>query len=276
MQPTKTHRTIPTVGAIAALTLLAGACAGDDEVAEPSLIEISAVDYGLAADTPTVTGGSSVIALTNDGEDIHHLQMWQVDDADAAAARIRDGDLSVLAGATAVGGVGAIGPGATHRVASEVGDGEYVVFCVIETPAGPHHELGMVATLTVDGESDAEEPTADTELRITADGFDLPDGWDGTTDLAVVNEHGVPADAEFLRLVDGADKDDVLGFLGGMVPGPPPFTTEGGVAGLGPGRTSVMLDEIPPGDYLVASFQPDPELDIPQFLSGHMVEFTVG
>ena len=88
---------------------------------------------------------------------------------------------------------------------------------------------------------------------------------------------GRPADAEFLRLVDGASTDDFLGFIDGSVPGPPPFTTEGGVAALGPGRTSVVLDDIAPGDYLIASFSPNPAADMaPQFLTGHRVEFTVG
>ena len=260
------------------LALVAGGCSSDDEVTtEPSVIEVTAIDYGLAAESATVVGGNSVVSLTNEGQDIHHLQMWRVDDADAAAAAIRGGDLSGLGDATAVGGVGAIGPGATHRVASDVGPGEYVVFCVIETPAGAHHELGMVTTLTVDGETDAPTATGDLELTITAAGFELPASWDGTTPLAVVNEGPFPADAEFLRLVDGATIDDFLGFIDGSVPGPPPFTTEGGVAALGPGRTSVVLDDIAPGDYLIASFSPNPAADMaPQFLTGHLAEFTVG
>lgn len=260
------------------LALVAGACSSDDEVvADPSVIDVTAVDYGFATDAPTVVGGNSVVSLTNDGDDFHHLQMWQVDDADAAADAIRRGDLSVLEEATAVGGVGAIGPGATHRVGSEVPAGEYVVFCVIETPAGAHHELGMVTTLTVDDESDALAASAEAELRITPDGFALPAEWDGTTPLAVVNDNLFPADAEFLRLVDGATIDDFLGFIDGSVPGPPPFTTEGGVAALGPGRTSVVLDDIAPGDYLIASFAPNPTADMaPQFLTGHLIEFTVG
>ena len=260
------------------LALVAGACSSDDEVVtDPSVIDVTAVDYGLAADAPTVVGGHSVVSLTNNGDDFHHLQMWQVDNADAAAEAIRGGDLSVLAGATAVGGVGAIASGATHRVGSEVPAGEYVVFCVIETPAGAHHELGMVTTLTVEGETEAPAATAEVELRITPEGFALPTEWDGTTPLAVVNDNLFPADAEFLRLVDGATVDDFLGFIDGSVPGPPPFTTEGGVAALGPGRTTVVLDHIAPGDYLVASFSPNPTADMaPQFLTGHLVEFTVG
>ena len=273
MHPTK------TISITTALTaLLAGACGADDEVtADPTVIDITATDYGFAADQATVAGGNAVISLTNAGEDFHHLQMWRVADADAAASAIRGGDLSVLAEATAVGGVGAIGGGSTHQVASEVGEGEYVVFCVIETPAGAHHELGMVTTLTVEGETGAVAAEWEVELRITADGFDLPDSWDGTTPLAVSNDNVFPADAEFLRLVDGKTIDDFLGFIDGSVPGPPPFTTEGGVAALGPGLTSVVLDDVRPGDYLVVSFAPNPAADMaPQFLTGHLAEFSIG
>lgn len=277
--PSPTRRSLYRTGGLAAAgALLLGACAGDDpQATEPSVIEITGTDYGVSAVADTVVGGNSVISFTNAGEDIHHLQVWQVDDADAVAAAIRTGDLGVLADATAVGGVGAIGPGATHRVASEVPEGEYVVFCVIETPAGAHHELGMVAAMVVEGETDAEAPIAATTLRITADGFDYPDGWDGTTDLEVVNDHTFPADAEFLRLVDGATRADFLSFIDGSVPGPPPFTVEGGVTALGPGRRSVVLDDVRPGTYLLASFSPDPSADMaPQFLTGHLLELTVG
>lgn len=276
------HTSIPTsllllIVPFGAVVLLGACSADDDVVAEAPVISIEGTDYGMAAESTVVEGGHAVVSFTNTGEDFHHLQFWKVDDAEAAAASIRAGDLSVLAGATAVGGVGAIGPGATHRVASEVPEGEYVAFCLIETRAGAHNELGMVTTLVVEGESEAPRATADAELRITADGFDLPDGWDGTAELSVVNDHQFPADAEFLRLVDGATKADFLGFIDGSVPGPPPFTTEGGVAGLSPGRTSVVLDDIRPGNYLVASFEPNPTADMaPQFLSGHLVELTIG
>ncbi|MEO0493878.1 MAG: hypothetical protein AAF081_10725 [Actinomycetota bacterium] len=274
-----TIRSLPrAVGLVAVGAALLGACGEDDpQATEPAVIEITGTDYGVAAVADTIVGGNSVISFTNAGEDIHHLQVWQVDDADSAAAAIRTGDLRVLADATAVGGVGAIGPGATHRVASDVPEGEYVVFCVIETPPGAHHELGMVAAMVVEGETDAEAPTADATLRITPDGFDYPDGWDGTTDLEIVNDHMFPADAEFLRLVDGATRDDVLGFIDGSVPGPPPFTVEGGVSAIGPGTRSVVLDDVRPGSYLLASFSPDPSADMaPQFLTGHLLEITIG
>lgn len=264
------------LSALVAATMALAGCSSDD-APEAAVIEIAGLDYGLSVPEGPVVGGNAVIAFENAGEDIHHLQMWRVDDADAAADAIRGGDLGVLADATAVGGVGAISGGASHRVASNVPEGEYVVFCVIETPAGAHHELGMVSTLTVEGDSGAEPAEADTAMAITVDGYDLPDEWDGAGPLEVTNDNRFPSDAEFLRLVDGATKADFLAFISGEAAGPPPFTTEGGVAALAPGATSVVLDDVRPGTYLVASFAPNPTADMaPQFLTGHLVEFTIG
>lgn len=283
------------VCALALVALLTSAC-GDatvDEVAvaetpaessppapaaEAPVVAFTVADYLIDAPVEPVPAGVVTLELTNTGEEFHHLQLWRVDDADRAAEAIRAGDLSPLALGWAAGGVGAIeGSGTVGRISTYVRPGEYVAFCLIHTPAGAHNELGMVSTLDVVGEPVATDfPAADHELVITPTGFELPESWDGSAPLAVVNRNLFPTDAEFLRLVPGTTAEDFLGFMDGSVPGPPPFTVAGGVSGLRSDATSIVLDELVPGDYLLASFSPNPLAEMaPQFMTGHLAEFTV-
>lgn len=246
--------------------------------AEPeSVVSFIAADYLIDPPSEPVRPGAVTIEFENNGEDFHHLQLWRFDDAASAAAAIEAGDLSVLATGDAVGGVGAIeGLGTVGTLATVLEAGEYVSFCVIDTPAGAHHELGMVETFTVAGDRlDTELPATDTTLTITPYGFVFPDDWDGEAPLRVVNANDFPADAEFLRLAPGKTRDDFFAFIDGG-PGPPPFTVAGGVSGLGPNGEVVLPDGIEPGEYLVASFQPDPTREmVPQFLTGYLTAVEV-
>ncbi|GJM36894.1 MAG: hypothetical protein DHS20C19_02610 [Acidimicrobiales bacterium] len=246
--------------------------------ATPPVVPIVVADYLVDGLPFPVPPGAVTLELTNNGEDFHHLQIWQVDDADAAAVALEAGDLGALQGGVAVGGVGAIeGFGTVGRVSTTLDPGEYVLFCVIHTPAGAHNELGMVARLDVAGEPIAVDlPDTAHRLQITPYGFQLPEEWDGRQPLSVVNALEWAADAEFLRLADGATRDDFLAFMDGSRPGPPPFTVAGGVAGLGSNRAAVVLDPLEPGDYLVVSFSPDPAADMaPQFTTGLLTELTI-
>lgn len=248
---------------------------------EPPAVPILAADYLIDAPPFPVPPGAVTLELTNTGEDFHHLQVWKVDDADAALTAIGAGDLSPLRTGRAMGGVGAIeGDGTVGRVATTLEHGEYVLFCLIHTPAGAHNELGMVARLDVAGEPMATElPDGEHRLLITPYAFELPPNWDGSAPLVVVNANEFAADAEFLKLAPGATREDFLAFMDGdgSVAGPPPFTVAGGVSGLGPSGSAVVLDPLEPGDYLVASFSPDPMADMaPQYETGHLAELTVG
>lgn len=247
--------------------------------AVPPVVPITAADYLVEGPPFPVPPGAVTLELTNNGEDFHHLQVWKVDDADAAAEAIALGDLSPLQTGRAMGGVGAIeGEGTVGRLSTTLEHGEYVIFCLIHTPAGAHNELGMVSRLDVAGEPMATElPETDHRLLITPYAFELPTGWDGQEPLSVVNANEFAADAEFLRLAPGATRADFLAFMDGSAPGPPPFTVAGGVSGLGPDGAAVVVDPLAPGDYLVASFSPNPMADMaPQFTTGHLVELSIG
>lgn len=282
--------------ALAAAALLLAACGDPDvgtdrtdvppatestttaAVPEPTpFVSFTVADHLVEPPAAPVRPGVVTLELINNGQDFHHLQVWRVDDAATVAAAIEAGDLGALAGGRAVGGLGAIeGGGTVGTLATELDAGEYVTFCVIHTPAGAHNELGMVATFEVAGQpNDVELPSADATLTITPYGFELPGDWDGVTPLRVVNANEFPADAEFLKLAPGATRDDFFAFIDGGI-GPPPFTVAGGVSGLGPSGASVVLDGLAPGNYLVASFQPDPTREmVPQFLTGYLAALTV-
>lgn len=242
------------------------------------VVSIAAADHLLDGPSSPVAAGPVTLELTNNGEEFHHVQVWQVDDADSASAAIEAGDLSPLQAGIAMGGVGAIeGGGTVGQLSTTLDAGEYVIFCLIHTPAGAHNELGMVGRLDVaDEPTDAELPDAADELVISSGGFELPTEWDGNEPLSITNTTPFAADAEFLRLAPDTTRDDFLAFMDGSRPGPPPFSAAGGVSGLGPDRTAVVIDPLEPGDYLVASFSPDPTAAMaPQFTTGLLTELTI-
>ena len=265
--------------------MLAGC--GDDDTAStsasseeaPSTLSVTATDYGFGLDA-VPDAGPTRIDLANTGGETHHVQLLRIGadgDAAAIADSIRSGDLSVLGQGTLVGGPGGTAPGSNTSTIVDLQPGSYVAFCEIPAADGtPHSQLGMVATFEVGGEAAGEAggPSADATITITDAGYDLPEGFDGSGTLRVVNDSAGAAEAALFGLAPGATPDDVLAFLGGEAQGPPPFTIAGGVTSLAPGVEASTTVELPAGEYLVLSFTPD-ATGVPGFVRGLMATFTV-
>ena len=79
----------------------------------------------------------------------------------------------------------------------------------------------------------------------------------------------------------GKTLDDVKGFFltpPGTPPpaGPPPFTSAGGIVGLGPNQTMYQTMALTPGKYVLLCFFPDPTKgNLPHALEGMVKEITV-
>ena len=135
-------------------------------------------------------------------------------------------------------------------------------------------EIGVNVVRTLEAAGEAGGPSADATITITDAGYDLPEGFDGSGTLRVVNDSAGDAEAALFGLAPGATPDDVLAFLGGEAQGPPPFTIAGGVTSLAPGVEASTTVELPAGEYLVLSFTPD-ATGVPGFVRGLMATFTV-
>lgn len=254
--------------------LLLAACADDE--ATVSTFDVTADDFSFEL-SEVPSAGSVELVINNQGAEAHHIQMLRLDDGQdgaAVVAALEAGDVSGVEQGTFVGGPGAALPGVSQTALAELAAGSYVIFCEIQSPESgePHYAQGMVAAFDVedDGRAIADaEPEA--VLRITDGGYQLPEGFDGSGDLQVVNDSSHPAQAEIFRLQGGATPEDIVAFFTSPPSGPPPFITAGGVTSLDPGEEAVARLELESGDYAVLSFAPDPATGAPGFITGGLL-----
>ncbi|MEO0493876.1 MAG: hypothetical protein AAF081_10715 [Actinomycetota bacterium] len=117
---------------------------------------------------------------------------------------------------------------------------------------------------------------AETALVANAEGYEVPERV-GLGSLTVRNEHTAPVGFRFFHLDDGADLERFLAHLGGDHPGQAPYDVVADLATVAPGAEVVLADGLEAGAYVVASLAPDDDAGwAPQFLTGHLAEFTVG
>lgn len=281
--------------ALVALALAATAC-GDDGKATttaepepapttaPAAVEVVATDYAFQLGSAKIPAGPVALTLVNKGTENHHLTLLRVNDgtkADDVVAGLRKGDGSVEARTTAIGGPNGVTPGAKGTVTVDLKPGSYVMVCHIPSPQDQvgHAEKGMVTSFTVSGPAVADSAFAATvkgTITIAKGGYQVPAGL-ATGSYRVQNDFDQPAEAGLVRLRPGATAKDVLAFFGGQAPpGPPPFSSAGGVTTLAPRSSAVVDLELPKGTYALLSFTPDMTAGgKPQFLTGLITELNV-
>jgi plastocyanin len=152
---------------------LAAGCGGDEDGGDGGdgggqTIDVSAVDFRFDPAELTADAGDLTIALTNDGESPHAIEI-EGGGVEEASDTINAGDSTDL------------------TVSLE--DGTYEIYC----PVGDHRERGMVGTLTVGGggagaggttedETNTggnETPTGETDSETETDGDDSSGGGGG-------------------------------------------------------------------------------------------------
>jgi hypothetical protein len=117
-------------------------------------VDVSAVDYGFEGLPETVAGGTTSIALTNEGDEEHEMVLFRRADGETRPVD----ELLALPEAEAgealtFTAVAFASPGDTGYVATDLAAGDYVAVCFI--PVGgaedgpPHFTEGMVAEFEV-------------------------------------------------------------------------------------------------------------------------------
>jgi len=292
MQRAHPRRHLAPAGMVAVLALAATACgddgkattAGPSTATAPAAVEVVATDYAFQLGSAKVPAGLVALSLTNKGAENHHLTLLRVNDAtdaDDVVAGRRKGDGSVEARTTAVGGPNGVAPGAKGTVTVDLKPGSYVMVCHIPSPRDQvgHAEKAMVASFTVSGPAAAAAATASAvkgTITIAKGGYQVPAGL-VTGSYRVQNDFDQPAEAGLVRLRPGATAKDVLAFFSGQAPpGPPPFSSAGGVTTLAPRSSAVVDLELTQGTYALLSFSPDMTAGgAPQFLTGLITELSV-
>lgn len=126
---------------LVALAILVAACGQSSGSEELTEIAATLEDYSIDLDKDTVSTGSITISATNEGAEVHEIEVFAGTETDLPVSQ-GVADTSAL---TLVDEIEDIVPGSVLSLEIDLPPGEYVIMCNLPD----HFEKGMVATLTV-------------------------------------------------------------------------------------------------------------------------------
>ena len=195
-------------------------------------------------------------------------------------------DVKALAGVQFVGGPNNVEPGGSVTATIHLEPGTYGVACFIpdDKDGKAHAAHGMVGQVNVAQTADSVEdaPKADGGSISLSEFTFLPDAsFTGTGTVAIKNVGTQVHEMIIVKEAPGKTLDEVKKFFltpPGTPPpaGPPPFTSAGGIVGLGSHQTMYQTMALTPGKYVLLCFFPDPNKgDLPHALEGMLKEITI-
>jgi hypothetical protein len=242
---------------------------------------IHAKDY--AFDAPdSITAGWTTFHLVNDGPNLHHAALARLD----SGKTIADLDAAMKANPNGpppkwmvdVGGPNAPDPNSSSDATFNLGAGNYVVICFVDTPDHvPHFAKGMIRPLKVVASSApaAPEPTADATVTLSDYTFTMSGKLTpGKHTIKIVNKGPQEHEVELVRLAPGKESKDVAAWIA-KPEGPPPGNALGGIAGAVNGTVAYMTVDLTPGDYGFLCFIPDAKDGKAHVQHGMMKDFKV-
>jgi hypothetical protein len=259
-----------------------------EEAADPSIVEIMAVDFAFVAPAE-IPSGWVTFRFVNEGSQEHFALLWKLPSGKGMSDYIaevgetfgavweryeageldRDGAGAALGEelpewffteAVASGGPALTEGGATSETTVYLEPGTYAVECYVKSPEGVWHNLmGMIHELTVTDEANgAQEPAADIEMtlsnyEITVDGPMQA----GTQTVAVhvedTPEGFMPHDINLFRIDSEDQVSDIVQWMDWMdlegFRAPTPGYSLGGVEHLAAGATGYFTVDLDPGLY---------------------------
>lgn len=196
------------------------------------------------------------------------MDLLAAGDVDAAMAAF--GELPAWFGDVVfVGGPGLVAPGGVAQATVYLEPGTYLLECYVKTNGIFHsydpdpNQYGMVHELVVAGTpTDAPEPTADIQIRISSEnGFTVSgDLGPGERTVAVafedqiVHENFVGHDVHLARVTDDSDLDALEAWMDWSLPEgletPAPAAFVGGLNDMPAGATGYFTVTLEPGSYV--------------------------
>jgi uncharacterized cupredoxin-like copper-binding protein len=249
-------------------------------------VTITAHEYGFTLPAQMPAGWVDV-TLHNTGKEGHQIAFAKLGSTTFAAFKTAAGATNVkaLKEVQFVGGPNNVEPGSSVTATIHLEPGEYGVACFIPANDGKAHAAhGMVGEVNVVQTADSVEnaPTVDGGSIDLSEFTFLPDAsFKGTGTVEIKNVGTQVHELIIMKEAPGKTLDQVKAFLlspPGTPPpaGPPPFTTAGGIVGLGPNQTMYQHMALTPGKYVFLCFFPDPTKgDIPHALEGMVKEVTI-
>ncbi len=256
-------------------------------VKERPHITIDAKEYSYALPAQIPAGWVDV-TLHNSGTVGHQIAFAKLNAVSFTAFKAAAGTTNVkaLTGVDFVGGPNNVDPGQSVTATVHFEEGEYGVACFIPDAKDdkPHAEHGMVGEVkvvkTADSVEDAPKVGAGT-VSLSEFTF-LPDaGFTGDGTVEIKNAGTQIHEMIIEKEAAGKTLADVKAFLlappGSPAPtGPPPFTSAGGIVGIGPGQTMYQTMALTPGKYVMICVFPDPTHgNEPHALEGMVKEITI-
>jgi hypothetical protein len=166
-------------------------------------------------------------------------------------------DVKALAGVQFVGGPNNVDPGSSVTATVHFEPGTYGVACFIpdDKDGKPHAAHGMVGQVNVvqTAASVDEAPAVDGGTISLSEFTFVPDAsFSGTGTVEIKNVGTQLHEMIIVKEAPGKTLEDVKGFFltpPGTPPpaGPPPFTSAGGIVGLGPNQTMYQTMALTPG-----------------------------
>lgn len=279
-----THRWVRSLALLCVPVLavaLDGAVVDGAAAVEAAPVVFVAHDHGFSG-PDRIPPGMTTIQIVNKGQDIHHIQLIKLLQG-KTAADFHDA-LKADAGHLPrwiehMGGPNAIVPGSLAAAMMNLGQGDYLLICLIPDKNGvPHLALGMQKPLSVAGAMPASVPMPKADLTIKQDDFRYTMSASpvaGAHTVQVMNHGRQPHEVVVVKLAPGATAKDFTAAFEPGASGPPPGIPVGGVVGVEGGHDAFFATEFEAGHYALICFLPDAETGQPHFAKGMTMEFTV-
>jgi plastocyanin len=246
---------------------------------------LSGHEYAYAAPAlpASVPAGPVQVTFENVGQEEHQASIVRLNDgvdvnaflAASASDRTQAAAFKLI---TAYGGPNGVGPAATGTT-SQVLDkpGSYVFVCFLPTPDGlTHAAKGMVQPFTVTGSPSTAKLSTTTNVIAQEFAYQVPSGL--TAGEVGLRNTGTQAhELAVYRLAAGKTVADATAFFSSPAPsGPPPFSSAGGFAAIGPGQTATTTLNLSAGKYVFICFIPDVDGGgAPHFTKGMIQEVPI-
>jgi hypothetical protein len=281
-----------------AITLLAGACDGNDD-GDTASDPLTAPGESEAPARPEVTfaaGGENIEvpdSVPSGFVDIRVKGLEGNGGAHFLLARINDGvtdeqlDAAIASAGEeffglvdVVGGNGTIAAGDETLMTLELAEGNHIAINIYFTSpeAGPSFAIDRF--VVVDEGNEATAPADKGTVNLGPDmRIAVPDGFDATGVWRFENRDGsLTHEAAMVRLASGATAEDVVNWFHTQE-GPPPIEGEfGSMGAIGPGNEAwIDFDASPldPGEYAMVCFLPGAD-GLPHVFNGMIAQITVG
>ena len=247
--------------------------------AAPTEIDLTGRDFAYDSTGPiSVPAGALTVKLENTGAEEHQATIVRLNDG-VTLEQFGAAGPAALSLVTGYGGPNSVGPGDSGTASTLVDEGSYLFVCFIPSPSDDvsHAAKGMVLPFEVTAtDAVSADVVGDETIRLLDFTFELPDDFSGQGTFSVDNAGPQPHEAAIYALEDGKTVDDVTAFLGGQAaPGPPPFSSAGGIALVGVGQTATLDLDLAAGSYVFICFIPDATSGAPHFVEGMIQQVEI-